>query len=175
MRFFFRDFKHPDLGVADGVGEVVHVDALYVGFAVIEIEPLDVVLLSLVNVDRLGMNGGESGREIHFANDLRLSILSAGDIDNDEIVGRYRAQADRIRRIALLDPVPVISAPMQKPCFGQPLAKSGKSTPPKRSSGESGSSNAAHFKWFTRISRLSGWMCAVLGRASEKVVRDAAR
>jgi hypothetical protein len=33
---------------------------------------------------------------------------------------------------------------------------------------EMGSSNAAHFKWLTRISRLSGWMWACSGELPKK-------
>ena len=57
--------------------------------------------------------GGERGREIHLANYLGLSILSASDVDNDEIVGCYRTQTDGVCRIALLDPVPVASTTLQ--------------------------------------------------------------
>src|ERR1035441_7698457 len=95
------NLEYPHLRVADGVGEVVHVHALHVGLALAKIKSLDVVLLTLMNVDRLGMDGCESGRKIHFTNHLRLSVFSACRINDDEIVGCYRTQADRVCRIAL--------------------------------------------------------------------------
>ncbi len=73
--FFFRDFQHADLRVADGVGVVIHVDAFHVGFALIEIEALDVVLLALVEIDRFGMDRGERGREIHFADHFGFAVF----------------------------------------------------------------------------------------------------
>src|ERR1019366_7562350 len=106
-----------------GVCEIVHVHTLHVGFALAEIKPLDVVLLPLMNVDSLWMDGGKGGRKIYLSDHLRLSILLARSIDDDEIVGRHRTQADRVRRIALLHPVPVASAPLQVPCFSKSLAQ----------------------------------------------------
>src|ERR1019366_6384226 len=90
-----------------------------VRLALAEIKSLNVVLLPLMNVDCLGMDGGESRRKIHFTNHLRLPVLSACRIDNDEIVGGHRTQADRVCRIALLYPVPVASAPLQETSFSK--------------------------------------------------------
>jgi len=49
-----------DLGVIDGVGEIVNIGFLDVGLALLEVESLDEVLLALAQVDRLG--GGASSR-----------------------------------------------------------------------------------------------------------------
>ena len=56
MRFFFRDFEHANLRIPDRVREVVDVDRLYIGFALLEIQMLDVVLLALMDVDRFRMD-----------------------------------------------------------------------------------------------------------------------
>jgi hypothetical protein len=55
----FGDFEDANLGVADRVREIVHVDGFHVGFAFVEVQMLNVVLLPLVDVDRLRMDGGE--------------------------------------------------------------------------------------------------------------------
>ena len=91
MRFFFGNFQHADLRVADCVGVVIHIDAFYVGFALIEIEVLDVILLALVQVDRFRMDGGEGGGKIHLADHFGLPVFgavgAAGDVHDDEIIG----------------------------------------------------------------------------------------
>ena len=51
----FSDFKYTNLGVADCIPEIVHIDRLHVGFALVEVQLLDVALLPLVDVDRLWM------------------------------------------------------------------------------------------------------------------------
>ena len=46
----------------------------------------------LVDVDRLGMNGGKRGREIDLTYHLWLAIPFSARINDHEIVGRYRAR-----------------------------------------------------------------------------------
>src|SRR5256885_7048659 len=58
-----------DLGVADGIGVVVHVDALDVSLALLEVEMFDVVLLPAVKVDGLFVDEHKRAGEIDFAND----------------------------------------------------------------------------------------------------------
>lgn len=48
------------------VGEVVNIHTLHVCLPLFEIEPLNVILLPLMNVDGLGMDGGEGRRKIHL-------------------------------------------------------------------------------------------------------------
>ena len=47
---------------------------------------LDVVLLPLVDVDRVRMDSGERRREIDFADHLGLTSFFASRIDDDEVV-----------------------------------------------------------------------------------------
>lgn len=72
----FSDFKYTNLGVADCVREIVHIDWLHVGFALVEVQLLDVVLLPWVDVDRFRMDSGRCGREIDFADLLGLPFSS---------------------------------------------------------------------------------------------------
>ena len=58
---FCGDFQHSHLGIADRIREIVNIDRLHVGLALVEVQLLDVVLLSLVDVDRLWMDGNERG------------------------------------------------------------------------------------------------------------------
>src|SRR5207248_6890810 len=81
----FSDFEHPHLRIADRVREVVHVDRLHVGFALFEVQMLDMVLLALVDVYRFRMDGSERRREIDFADHLRLAPTFTSRIDDDEV------------------------------------------------------------------------------------------
>ena len=121
--FFFRDFEHADLRVADRVRVVIDVHRLDVRLALVEIEMVDVILLALVEVNRFGMDGRERGGKIDFADHFRLAVLLARSIDDDEIVGRDGTQADGIRGIGLLHPVPVAAAAMEVARFAKALAK----------------------------------------------------
>ena len=100
-------------------------------------------LLPLVQINRLGMNGRERAREIHFADHFG----PAGGVHDHEIVGGHRAQADGVGGIGLLRPVPVLPGAMQIARFGEPFAEIG-DDPRRRmcSLGAIGSSNAAHFR-----------------------------
>ena len=49
----FSNLEYAHLRVANGIRVVVHIDALYVGFALIEIQPLHVILLALMDIDCL--------------------------------------------------------------------------------------------------------------------------
>jgi hypothetical protein len=53
----FSHFEHANLCVPDRIRVVVHVNRFHIGFAFVEIEIFDMVLLALVDVDRFRMNG----------------------------------------------------------------------------------------------------------------------
>ena len=75
------------------------------------------VLLALVEVNGFGMNRGEGRGEVNFADNLRLPVTVNARVDDDEVVRRDRAQADGIRRVSLLDPVPAPTGTMQEANF----------------------------------------------------------
>ena len=75
--FFFRDFEHAHLRVADRVGVVIDVHRLHVGLALVEIELVDVILLALMKVNRFRVHGRERGGKIHFADHFGLAVLLA--------------------------------------------------------------------------------------------------
>ena len=91
--------------VADGVGVVVDVDALDEGFAFLEVEMFDVVLLAAVEVDGFFVDVRQRTGEINFADD----IWRSGDVDDHEIVARDGTQAYGIGGIGLLRPMEIIS------------------------------------------------------------------
>ena len=109
------------MGVADGIGVVVHVDALDVSLALLEVEMFDVVLLPAVKVDGFFVDEHKRAGEIDFADDAGR----AGDVDDHEIVAGDGTQADGIGGISFLRPVIVFSGEMQKTCFGEARAKIG--------------------------------------------------
>ena len=91
--------------VADGVGVVVDVDALDEGFAFLEVEMFDVVLLAAVEVDSFFVDVGQRAGEINFADD----IWQSGDVDDHEIVAGDGTQAYGIGGIGLLRPMEIVS------------------------------------------------------------------
>ena len=52
MRLFAGDFEHANLRVANRIGVIVDVHGTHVGFAPVEIELVDVILLALMKVNR---------------------------------------------------------------------------------------------------------------------------
>src|SRR6266481_4463104 len=115
------DFEGTDLGVADGVGVVIHVDAFDVGLALLEVEMFDVMLLAVVNVDGFLVEENERAGEIHFADDRGL----ASDVDDHEIIAGHGAQTDGVGRVGFLRPVIIFSRQMQITGFGEARAKIG--------------------------------------------------
>src|SRR6267143_3602805 len=113
-----RDFEGTDLGVADGVGVVIHVDAFDVGLAFLEVEMFDVMLLAAVNVDGFFVEENQRAGEIHFADDRGL----AGDVDDHEIIAGHGAQTDGVGRVGFLRPVIIFSRQMQITSFGEARA-----------------------------------------------------
>src|SRR5258707_13882291 len=81
------DFEGADLGVADGVGVVVGVDALDVGFAFLEIQMLDVGLLAAMNVDGLFVEKYQRAGKIDSAEDGGRSC----DVDDHKIIAGHVA------------------------------------------------------------------------------------
>src|SRR6266436_5854415 len=112
------DFEGTDLGVADGVGVVIDVDAFDVGLAFLEVEMFDVMLLAAVNVDGFFMEENQGAGEIHFADDRGL----AGDVDDHEIIAGHGAQTDGVGRVGFLRPVIIFSRQMQITSFGEARA-----------------------------------------------------
>ena len=71
---FFSDFEHANLGVADRVRVVVHIDRFHVSLALVEIQMLNVILLPLVDVDRLRMNGRERAKRNRLRRSPRVCL-----------------------------------------------------------------------------------------------------
>ena len=115
------DFEDADLGVADGVGIVVDVDALDVSLALLEVEMFDVVLLPAVNVDGFFVDEYKRAGEIDFADDAGR----ASDVDDHEIVAGDGTQTDGIGGIGFVRPVVVFSGEMEKTSLGQSRAEIG--------------------------------------------------
>ena len=95
-------FEFLDLGVVDGVGEVVAVDAFDVGFAALIIELFDVVLAGFVQVDGFGVKGRKGCWKSHVGDDLVVS----GGVDDDEVVAGDAAEADGVGGVGVGGPVP---------------------------------------------------------------------
>jgi len=89
----------------------------------VEIQAFNVVLLALVDVNRFRMDGGERGGEIYFADHLRLAILFAGRIDDDEIIRRNGSQANGVSGIRFVDPMPIPATLMQESRFAKLFAE----------------------------------------------------
>ena len=99
----FRErIEDRDARVADRGGVVVAVDLADERLAPFEVEPLHLVQLSLDDIDRLRMQRRRAAGEVGFADHPRL----ARRVDDDEVVGGHRTQADRVGRVRLVGPRP---------------------------------------------------------------------
>src|SRR5262249_33024977 len=107
--------KHSHLRVFDGVGVIVGSDLFDVGFALLEVEMFDVILLAVVKVDRLFVDRAEGAGKINLADDARF----ASDVDNDEVVASDGTKADGVRGVGLLRPVIKIAGTMEIAGFRQ--------------------------------------------------------
>src|SRR5262245_55869958 len=96
---------------------MIHSQPAHVGLALLEVQSLNMMLLPLVNVDCPGVDRRERAREVDFADYSR----SFGFINDDEIIGRYSAQADGVGRIRLIGPVPEFTAAVKKSGLDQML------------------------------------------------------
>src|SRR3989442_8773951 len=112
-RMLASGFEDADLGVADSVGVVVDVDLLDVGFALLEVEMLDVILLAAVNVDGFFVDENEGAGKVDFADHIRYGR----DVDDHKIVASDRTQADGVGGIGFMRPVITFSREMQKAAF----------------------------------------------------------
>ena len=106
---------------ADGVGEVVHVDALDVGdllLVLAEVELLHLVRHALDQVDRLGVDRREGAAPVDLGDDLpllRLLVVARGGVEHHEVVGGHRAQREVIGGIGLRRPVIAVPRAVQQP------------------------------------------------------------
>src|SRR2546422_3700188 len=78
---------------------------------------MDVVLLALMEVDRLLMKRGKCAGIVDFPHNARL----VGRFDDDEIVGADASQRDRIRRIRIARPMPFATCAMNEMPIAQVL------------------------------------------------------
>ena len=90
-----------------GVGVVVDVDPPDVGLALVPVEPVDVVLDRLVEVDRLLVDEDLGGEQVDLADDPRPVRRR---VDDDDVLGRGRPERDLGRREVLGRPVPATIA-----------------------------------------------------------------
>ncbi len=117
------------------------------------------------------MDGGERRRKIDFADHLWLAVVFAGHIDNDEIVGGHRAQADRVRRIRFVRSS-ASSRRSGAETLLRPVARtsSGRSTLPNRSSGRDGQFERRAFQMVDENFEIVGLNVSVLGRTAEEII-----
>ena len=97
-----------------GLRVVVDLDLADVGLRVVPVEPLDLKLLGLVEVDGLLVKEHLRGESIDLADDASLAVVifgsdgargRSGRIDDDHVVVRRRAQRHRLGGEGLIGPV----------------------------------------------------------------------
>jgi len=89
-------------------------DLVDVGLAPFPVKFVDMVLPAAVHVDSLVVNHERGGEEIDFADD---PFLGGGFVDDDHILFRSAAQADRLSRVDLGHPVPPFGGLVDDPVF----------------------------------------------------------
>ena len=108
-----------DLCIGNRVREIFRVHPVDIGLAVVVVEPFHVVLMAVLEVDGFLVDGRKRAREVHFADDPRR----VRGIHDHKIIGRDRAKADGVRRIAFGNPVPPVACAVQETDFRQVLAQ----------------------------------------------------
>ena len=78
----FHGLEDLYLGVGDRFREVIGVHLLHISAPLGNIELVHVVLLALVQIDRLLVKSGERARVVHFSDNARLS----GSFNNDKVI-----------------------------------------------------------------------------------------
>ena len=119
MVFKRVDYSH--IGVGHGIGVVVGIYFVNVGFLAFQVELVHVILLRGQHVDGLIMHGGKCAVPIHFGNDLMVACV--GGIHHNDIFRIDRPQADLVCRIAFRCPVPAVIGAVQHAFFFQILQK----------------------------------------------------
>ena len=87
-----------------GVGVVIDGDGVDVGFLLVGVVAIDVELLSLVEVDRVGVDEHGGAELVHLADDAGAGVV--GLVDDHDVVARGGAEADRFGGVGLVGPVP---------------------------------------------------------------------
>src|SRR5262245_44459909 len=104
-----------DLRVGNRVRKVIRVHAFHVRAAFGDIELMNVVLLALMEIDRFLMQRGECAGIVHFSDDPGLLCR----FHDDEIIRADASQRDRICRIRIAGPVPLIVCTMNETPIAQ--------------------------------------------------------
>ncbi len=92
-----------------------------VGLVVVPIEPVDVVLLPIMDVDSVGVDQHRRGEGVDLADDDRP--VTGAVVDDDDVVPRSRPQADALGRVGLGHPVPDALMLVQQAHLGQELQR----------------------------------------------------
>jgi hypothetical protein len=147
-----EEVEDAHLGRDDRVRVVVDLGLAHVHAPLLVVVLLDEVRAALQDVDRLLVHHRGRAVVVDLGDDARL----ARHVLHHEVVGGHAAQADRVRRVALARPVEAPARAVQQALLLQELQDLGQVLAAEGLAGSSGSSNAAHFTWLTRICRLSG-------------------
>ena len=99
-------------------GEIVTFHFSHIGFAVIVIELLDLVLPRVVEVNCLLVERGQRHGKGNFGDHFGL----ARRIDHHKIITRNGSQTDRVGRVGIAGPVPLLPGLMKHAEFLQETA-----------------------------------------------------
>ena len=109
---------HPHLHGQAGLGVVVHVHGSGVGLLALPVEPVDLILLTLVDVDGVFVDRGGGAEAVHLTDD---SGFPSRGVDNHEVVPGCVAQADLLGRVGIRAPVIGVARLVQDTLFLEEL------------------------------------------------------
>src|SRR5215471_800360 len=118
-------FKNLHLRIRDGIRKVIGIDLLHICAAFGNIQLVNVVLLSLMKIDRFLVESRKRAGVIDLSDD---PVFSRGLHDN-KIVGADASQRDRVGGIGVVCPMPLISRPMDESAIAQELQDLGDVVP----------------------------------------------
>ncbi len=160
--------QHLELGEVDAVGVVVHVGTRDIGLAAFPVQPLHLVGRGLHHVDGTFVQRQRGGGVIHLGDDLLLAVAA---VHHHEVAVGDRAQADRVGRVAVGDPLPAVALAMHDFGFGQRFQEHQRVDRPERIAGQEGQLESSAADVVEQDQRLVRCDARMLGRGLGEEVR----
>ena len=169
-----EDLEHLERDAEVGIGVVVDVRPGDVGLALLPVEPIDVVLDALVDVDRLLVDEERRREEVDLAED---AVPVAGRVDDHDVLRRAGAQAEVAGREVLVAPVVAVVVGAPDPAVLLEDVEQGRRLVDPEALGRRapGSSKLEARRWLRRTWRLSGLTRPCSGELSKRYSGWAAR
>ncbi len=166
--FSLKALQDRNIGIVDGIGVIIAVGLLDVRPAIGIIEPFDRVDLRFTEVDRSLIESGMGSSEVHLGDHL---IFPLGRIDHHEILLGGGAEADLLRRIGILSPIPALACMVKRSLLFKVFQHLGEIFSPKLLSISERKLKGSTLNVAEQDEKVIRVDQSMFGRFSEKVVR----